>query len=451
MGKLTLYPHQVKGVEYLVNRRRGYLFITMRGGKTLTSLRSFCEMEGFPLLILTLKSIFQTWKKQLVQDGMDEKDIVYIQGTKEKKKKLLANMPRVAILNYESIKSLDALGSKYPWGGIIFDESYKLGNLSSGITNYCLSRVRHHDNIPVAMLSGSPASESAINLVPQYFICDGHFMGYHSMAQYLHKNWRYCPFSHKWKTKVAHEKAIRQYVEETAYCYIAKLSEKIYTKYHVPMNKKQRKAIEWAYSKTQDMDRIASAMGKSASLGKMLYVMYENMVCAGIDPQTKEVISVEKQKAVIQMYKDRPRPLLVLSMYSKPLYEMVELARKAGIPCAYIDGSVDSKTAHRIENMFNSGKIKILVAQEKVVKFGLDFKVSDTTIYLNNSFSLDDRTQSEQRTSNLTKEGGVEIIDMCTEGGIDEKVVDKLSKKEVKAKGFIDHDISSHLASRGVV
>jgi len=451
MTRKELFPHQVKGVEYGTARKRGYFYITMRGGKTLTSLRTIEALNAYPVLILTTMSIFQTWKTQILGEGYAPEDVCIIKGTKKKKQELLNKMAKFTILNYESVKALGALDGR-KWGGIIYDESYRLGNMGSGIVRYCLHRARHYQDTPSFMLSGSPASESPINFVPQYFICDGHFMGIHSMAQYLHKYWRYCPFSHKWKpNRKAHLEEIRQYVAETAYCYVAKLSDKHYSKYCVELNKKQKAALDWAFKKTTRMDDVAKVMGKTSTLGKMLYVMYENMVCAGIDPETKETISTEKQKAVIQMYKDRPRPMLVLSQYTTPIYEMVELARKHKIPCGYIDGSVSREDAHKLEKLFNSGKIQILVAQVKVVKFGLDFKVSDTTIYLNNSFSLDDRAQSEQRTSNLTKEGGVEIIDMCTEDGIDYRIVERLQDKEEKAKSFIDNRIIAHLRGRGAI
>lgn len=84
---------------------------------------------------------------------------------------------------------------------------------------------------------------------------------------------------------------------------------------------------------------------------------------------------------------------------------------------------------------FNSDdSCKIMVAQVKAVKYGHTLlgtpnEPCDTTIYFENSFSLDDRIQSEQRNQTVAKSDPIHIIDYVS-GEAEKRVIDRLQRKQ---------------------
>jgi hypothetical protein len=443
-----LFPHQKDGVKYLVVRYRGALFYLPRNGKTITAIRAMQKLEAFPLLVVTITTLFHPWKQEFLDEGWLEDDIAIINGTKKKRKEKLALNKSIVIINYECLRVYQIL-SHFNWGGIIFDESFKIANVDSGITKYCLRCYRHISDIPMALLTGSPASESGLNVVPQFFLIDGHFMGYTSMAEYIFDHWKFDFYAKKYVVKKKkHKREIEEYVQKNAHCITIDLSIRAYSTIPVEFNTRQKKALEWAFAKKTKVEELSIILGRPVTLGKMLYMMYENMVCAGIDPETKEIISTAKIDYILKYWKEKPQPLFVISFFVAPIYEMVEKARKMGIRIAYVDGSVDAKTADRIQQRFDAGLLDIVVGQSTKVKMGCDYKKANVSFFLNNNFSFDTRFQVECRVLNINKKESVKIIDMVTTGGIDNNVVLRLKDKEKDAKGFIDSRLENHINKR---
>jgi hypothetical protein len=82
----------------------------------------------------------------------------------------------------------------------------------------------------------------------------------------------------------------------------------------------------------------------------------------------------------------------------------------------------------------NDSSCRVLIGQSQASKYGHDLKASSDdpcldTIYFENSYSLDDRSQTEQRNQGEGQLAAINIQDMCS-SPVEEKVIKALQKKE---------------------
>ncbi|MFO7890678.1 MAG: helicase-related protein [bacterium] len=435
-----LYSHQEMGAKYLRDRKGGYLFWKMRTGKTLAALHGILDT---PTLILTKGSIMETFRKALVYDmGIRETDIVVCHGkfTWKKRKQLLTKFP-IVICNYEAAITLRVMTAQ-PWAAIVFDESYALANYKSAkVTRYIERSIKKQPREQKrAALSGTPASENPIQYASQFFIVDGYFMGYTNIHDYYHDNWMLDKNKKQVPINKKHLKELHEYIhQEATFLSLEELnlgSPILYNKRFVQLNMAQLGCIEWAQGRKAELNRLFHGMS-DRSVGNMVYAVYENMIAAGIDPATHEVISTEKVQDVVNCYLDNREPILVLSHYVDILPVAEELFHKAGIRAAYFDGKTSKIAVEEVRALFQEGKLDAVIAQSKVAGEGLDFSRANTTYYLNNSFGLNTREQTIMRTTNINKTTPVEIIDICTMDTLDVAVVEKLQKKEKISESFL--------------
>jgi SNF2 family DNA or RNA helicase len=441
---IELFPHQDKGFQYLTERGGGCLFWKMRTGKTLTALFAAFTSKTLPMLILTKSSIMETFRKALVEDmniKPEKVGVCYNRYPKHKREKILAGHQFV-ICNYEAAIPLRVMGAQ-AWGSIIFDESFALANIESKVTRYIERHVKKQKEGQVRIaLTGTPASESPRQYASQFFIVDGHYMGYDNIHSYMSDEW--IPAGRHNKLQPAREEhlaEIRDYVQANSSVLsledLGKGSEILFNQRFVAMNEKQEEALRWAENRREELNNLHYLLGGDAGVGDLVYVNYANMVGAGINPVTREVINFAKINDVLNCYLDNQEPMLVLSWFVDVLPVATEIFRKAGVRCQYIDGTVIKTEAEEIRSRFQDGELDVVFAHSSVASEGLDFSRADVTYYLSNSFSLNLREQTVMRTTNINKTNPVEIIDVCTVDSMDKDIVKKLNKKEELSNSFL--------------
>lgn len=441
--KKVLYPHQEAGVEYIC-RGGVALWMQMRTGKTLTTIRAIKKLNKdrvyrpYPVLIVCPKSVMETWRSELLGDGVPVDWIQVIDGPKIKRQSMLRHLKNFNICNYEMLEKYKVLDQGFRF--VVYDESVRIGNFSAKVTKYVTKK--YTPDIRFVALSGAPASESSLQLYPQYQAIQGHFMGYTHYGDYLNEHWRYIERSFTWKPrKKAHLEEIQKYNHKTGYCVtmadVGLGSEKLYTVRHIPINKEQERLLKL----TKELS-FYRRDGKDIEFNPLTRTTFEQLIAAGMDPYNgNQLISDEKIKDVLQYYKDNQEPLLVLSRFKSLIHHALDIFKSNGIKADFIDGDVEVPDREKIRQRFQEGQLDIVIAQVKTVKMGLDFSRATTIFYLSNSFSQDDRAQSEERATHVKKTDPVQIIDSCTEGTMDGVVVDLLRQKKEVSTAYIQQEM----------
>jgi SNF2 family DNA or RNA helicase len=127
-----------------------------------------------------------------------------------------------------------------------------------------------------------------------------------------------------------------------------------------------------------------------------------------------------------------------LCAYIHEIRALEQAIKLEGMTVEIIDGSVPMAKREMIRDLFQRGKIKIVIGEVDAVKAGLDFSSADTVVYFSNSLSGDARIQSEDRVVHLRKTGmTVLIVDIVVEESSDEDILDLLIDKKITQELFM--------------
>jgi len=456
------FPHQVTGSRYLSEGWGGALFMGMRTGKSLTLVDAIIRGGIFPHLIVCPVSVMATWETEFLSEGLEPHEVQLVrEGSRGDQ--LLRPGPLVHVVNFEVVKKCHALRIRQnlpsslqvpDWAGVTVDESYRIANPEATVTTEILRSPAPPAQFR-AILSGAPASESGLNLASQFLFLDGQFFGCPSIVSYFSTHCRMDRRSRRWvPNNRLHLAAIKREVNSRAYC--VQMSDlhlgvsTLYTAWDVEPTKAQEDALQWC--KLANTYQGTDAKGKPCTklLEPLVRSTFLSKASAGIDPRTNEVVGDGKARLLLDWLLDHPEEsALVLSRFTAPIAYTVALLVAAGISCAAITGATPQPVREQIRRDFQAGKIRVVVGQVKTVKMGMDFSRTNYLFYLSNSYSQDDRTQSEERGNHTQKTGVLQVVDLCTKGGNDRALVALLTSKKKLSKSYIMETMGKWAAELG--
>jgi len=439
MKDKTPFDHQLKGAKYLIDRLSGFLFYKQRMGKCYTCIIAIKKLKEFPVLIICPKIVIKTWQTELTDERCKPSSIEIIDHASPKKNlEALHSKKPIVIANFEKVKNYDIMKIR-KWRILIIDELHRLANVGSFVTRYFL-RNRQPPYQRRWGLSGTPAPETAVNLVTEYIIIQGEFMGYKSYNKYLLENWTSNEFTGKWELNdKIHRDHIDHYVQRTA-CIatmadIGKGAQFRFTRRMVKLDRAQKTVLaKVKATRENSKGRTFREGGMDPAI--LVARLHEKMVSAGIDPYEKKIISEVKIKECVDYWDWYREPLIVVSAFrnvDNPAEDIIELTakrfREAGAKVGVIRGGVKFPERERIRNLFLAGKLDVIVAQTKSIEVGLDFSIADTLLVMSNLDSGGSREQLVERINHMNAKGIKEIIDIEAEGTNDMKVRKDLEKK----------------------
>lgn len=164
---MNLTPYQIKGVEYIQDKKRVLLGDQMGLGKTAQAI--VATESCYPILVICPKGLKSNWKREfkkwinqeaLIDDiGRDYIKIVHYNGVK---------------------KNLEALMDTN-WRTIILDESHNIGSSTTQRTKAILKLARNCFAEYRICLTGTPIKNRILELIPQLQflgVFESHFGGY---------------------------------------------------------------------------------------------------------------------------------------------------------------------------------------------------------------------------------------------------------------------------------
>lgn len=438
--KRTPYKHQVEATDFAVKRNGACFWMKMRTGKTLATVHAIAKANAFPCLIIAPKAIMPVWKAEFLLEGADPRLVDIVEGPKQKRIKMLQHPAPVVIANYEMITAY-RLFDCAEWGSIVIDESLKIGNIGTKRTLACLdyieSRMYPKDQMRFC-LSGSPASESPFQLVPQMFFVLGNFMGYKSWEKYIMENWRYNKYSYKWEPiRKAHLAEIKKFNQENAFhCDLGFGKDTLRRRLEVEPTEHQKRLIN-----TIRESETYTREGETLRYTPMVRAGFELQVCAGRNPFTGEIFDKSRIRQIIEWCIDTEEPCLVVTRYRKGFIEAfvqeAEALSKGKLRVGTMVGSQADLNQETLSK-FQAGVLDVIIGQAEVVSEGLDFSRASVIHYLSNSYSQNTRAQSEARCTNLKKKEPTELIDYVTRGCLDGALVDLLEKKADLSSQYVE-------------
>lgn len=479
-----LFPHQREAAQKNPDRKYLGFWMGMRTGKTRSLITRLYQKNLWPALIIAPLSTLAGWQNEFRELGFPENFFKTVRPrtgrkTSTARNQLLCPDARVFGVNFEAAEELDALNirstwtpyqnvdlirslggslKKHPrapeflqlpnWRAVVVDESYRIANAGAGITQYMLKSPQPGTQHRFC-LSGAPAPESPRNFAAQYLFMCGEYFGCRTAEEYEERYWEWCPRKYAWAVRdPVHLKLIREFIQDNGY--LATMDtlglgrDKFLSLREVPANQAQEKLFTWV--------RLATVYnhpktGELTEMEPMVRVIFEQKISAGVHPLTNEMISDEKIIDILTYYKENPQPMLVLSRFKAPIHRLQALAKAAGIRCGVITGDTPENERERVRWAFQGGLLDIVVAQVRTVKMGMDFSRLGVLWYMSNSFSLDDRQQSEERGNHTKLKTPYLVFDQHTIGSADRRIRKILTEKGMDASFYlreINQEIINH-------
>lgn len=228
------------------------------------------------------------------------------------------------------------------------------------------------------------------------------------------------------------------------------LPPKIYKTYDIHLTKEQ-KTLYLQLQNQHCTDKIV------VDNGLKLYLRFQD-ICNGYEPiETEEVDQNEHHKVLLEPLKENPKldmleeivddigdkQIVIWCSRTRLLYDAEKRMREAGYTTAIYDGKVDKKLRDVGYQSFSEGKTQLIFVNQASGAYGLDgLKEADYAIYLCNSYSVEQRAQSENRIYRGEITRNKYIIDLTCTGTCEDRVTEALKQgKELLDMGNADVEL----------
>ena len=429
---MKLYEVQKEALRRAEGKRGYGWWMDMGTGKTLTALIEFSELANRNLVDLMIvicpNSLIGTW-----EDEVKKYDVpfpAYIRQTDGVR-------IGISLFNYESIiakagdEIVKAIKSRRVY--LVLDESVAIKNPRAKRTKRLLSVIDKATY--VRCLSGAPIVQSAFDAWAQLRAIDAPV----NPNPYGFRN-KYCVMG-GWQGKqvvgIKNKESLNKLM--TGYGFIAKksdwtdLPEQLYTDRNYEMDTKQAAAYKDMYQtfivQLQE-DRFVSVQ---MAIHQMLKLQ---QISSGyiIDETGKVQSLVTKNPKVMlarEIIDEIPGKAIIFTAYRHSVSILRNEFRKDGY--AYLMGGMTKDEIEEQKDRFNNGDAKVFIAQVASGKYGLTLLGTadmpcHTTIFFENTYSLNDRIQAEARCHRHGQHYPVTHIDLIGTP-IDKKIIRALQKK----------------------
>ena len=231
------------------------------------------------------------------------------------------------------------------------------------------------------------------------------------------------------------------------------LPPKVYKTYDIALTKEQMKL----YLQLQNQyctDNIV------VDNGLKLYLRFQD-VCNGYEPidhgDTIDENGKVRHNIELKPLADNPKldmleeviddigdkQVVVWCSRTKLLYDAEAHMKELGYTTAIYDGKIDKKLREEGYQSFSEGKTQLIFVNQASGAYGLDgLKEADYAVYLCNSYSVEQRAQSENRIYRGEITRSKYIIDLTCKGTCEEKITTCLKLgKELISTGVTDTEI----------
>ena len=444
---VTLYRHQLDSVAFAINLPKSALWLDLGLGKTCTAitiarLRSYRKEVSMVLVVAPL-SLLPQWKDEIYKFSPTGEAHVEIADSTPTKRRLaynaLVDSPsklKYLLTTYESVSQFQDVADTFDM--FILDEATKIKNPSARRTKDTLAICKE---IPYGVeLTGLPYLNNPSDLFPQMLALDSTVYGDNSWdfnSTYI--QYRQMPFG---RMMVGY-KNIEDLKNRAYYVAISKKKEdcldlpaKLYLpNISVPIYDEQRALYDQIANEKGAFElsfKEGSVEFSSAVIAKMekLQQILSGFLYTDKGNGTKGITFIDSPKynALVELVSTSSDSFIVWARHSFVIAKIVEVLRSAGIKAAYLNNTMSPAEKQEAKSGFIDLRYKVIVCQLQSESQGhnLTAKNSTTTVYFENTFSVDQRWQSESRAHRIGMGGTASFVDLVIPSTIDEGIKEVL-------------------------
>lgn len=437
-------PAQIMAMEYAFRRSRIALFMEMRLGKNLVTIRWARHHQLDRVLVVAPNDVLEDWRDELIREEVPELDIYVLDGSRIQKFAVAEEIDTGwCIVNYEALRitrhktGKDFTGAQIldlPWSGIVLDESTAIRSPGTQTTKTLLSRTGHI--MHRAILTGLPNPQGPNDYFAQMAFLHGNFMGHYNFWSWRNHFFNEPSWGWEWTPKPDAIEKIKKEVHKTAFFLTRKAAgvgeHRVVERRYVQMTPLQRKLYlqvekefafdtletTWATVKTIWMARIAGGFSP--------------------DQENKKCLNDAKIKAVVNLLKGElsKESVVIWFRFNQELFAMARALDAARIPFTKITGGKKRADNHARKKKFQDGKVQVILMQLKMGRYGWDLSRADTEIRYSEDYDYETFAQSRDRIVSVHKHTALLSISLVTQGTVDEDIVDILNDKSISTHNF---------------
>jgi len=422
MRKLRKY--QVQMLDYCMNVQHPALFVQMRLGKTIVTIRSLKLRGAEKVLIVAPYSALYSWRDELELENIS--NIREIFGKREERLSCIEHVePGFYLLNKEGHRSVPEVADIH-WDAVVLDESYFIHAPKSAAAEFYIENFRDAEYRYI--LTGTPAPETELNYYNQVKFLSHRYWKESNYWKFRHNNFAMINFDAVLKPSGS-KYIMRNLARRCFYLSRSDVNlggEKVYEKRFVQMTGKVRAIYERV-----EKEFILEYLGlKQETIYAPTKYIWLRRLCGGFADQ--EFISYAKMKELkslidIELKKE---PTIILCKHVNEVQKVSKYLSKY-YKVGMIYGAVDKKKERpRIIREFQEGKLDHIVAQPETIKHGINLSRSDVVIFYTSPDGGETRTQVEDRVVNTATNDSSLIIDLVCRGTVEEDVLKSIQSKD---------------------
>lgn len=438
--------YQDDALAFMKSRAIGAVFLPMGTGKTYVVIEWIKDQlrqqryHILPVIVFAPKMVCHTWENEIAKFGRGLIVRAAYDGPMIQRQIDIAQTrdgeAHIVICNYEMAEHV-----KITPGTVVCDESTRIKNVKAKRSKavYALGLKAKHRWI----LTGSPRPKGVEDLYGQFFFLDrGAVLGKNYWA-FQARFFSSIPIGNgrqMWKASIDNEQRIKGLL--SPYVFYRKredciaLPEKLYSTRYVDMSLAIKKhtghILEYWRHEGKEADN-------ALTVGAWL-----RMLCTGFAGDWTP-IDCGKYTAISDFIGDMDLgadQVVIWTWFRKEQNRLAEILAEKGYQFITINGGTSNDDRATRLSSFEDGNSRIAIVSIATGAFGLnELRNASTVIYASNSFDLELRQQSEDRTYRAGRTTPCQYIDFVTTGSIEQHIVEVLRLKEAHSKAFLEGEV----------
>lgn len=457
--------HQLEGMRQAWPLREFAMFWEMGCGKTFAAINiaaaRYLAGQINCVVVVSPTAIKSVWRDEIAKwCPIPTKVLVMQPGTKFQTEERYAmyqegsDAPlRVVVCGIEALSQGNAYPRLFGWMGVQ-DHALMIVDESSRIKNYKAERTKRVITLGGQadfrmILTGTSITQGMQDLYPQFSFLGAHILGLKSFFQFRNK---YCIMGgFEGKKIVGYQQTDDLMKKISKYVHIVKkedaldLPPKVYERIDVELSTQQKSLIK-------DLKKFheATHKGNLLTADTMLerLTRFQQIIGGHFSFKEDEEYKVEcldsipKLDALVDLLSDdvpddvsviiwarfRPEILLISNALRKKFGSSSVVEFHGGIT---EDGRDNAKI------LFQEKKARFFISNQQTGGMGLTLTAATLVVYYSNSFSMEDRLQSEDRCHRKGQENKVTYVDIEANHPYDKMILEAVTRKK-DLRDFVD-------------
>jgi len=335
---------------------------------------------------------------------------------------------------------------------LILDESQKFKTPQAKRTKAVLKLGKHVKYKRIS--TGTPITNSPLDAYSQFAFLDPYILGFQSFVAFrahfaiLEKKINHA--QQRQYTQVMgfrNLEELQQLIKPHSYRVTKEecldLPDKIYEKVYFELSPEQKRL----YKVIKEEVMLELAEGRvTAQLAITKLLRLSQLISGYMTTEDGDIVEVKggdvKLKLLKDILEDNDEKTIIWCRF---IHEIEQIQKMLGYECVSYYGATgsDDRTMN-VSEFQNNPTIKYFVAN-KTASTGLTLTAASSVIYYSNSYSLEDRLQSEDRAMRIGQKNNVVYRDLVARNTVDEKIITALRNKQSIAD-IILKDIAGFVA-----